>query len=402
MRIQVRTCGPDEVGGALNPIWHYFGRTANEADLERMSRVLPAERLHAAVWDGSIVGGAGAYALELTVPGRRVVPTAGVMAVGVLPTHRRRGIMAALMRAQLDAVNDRGEPLALLFASEGAIYRRYGYGVASLAGEIDLPRTHAALRAADGSSAQARLVSHEEALERFPAVYERVAAETPGMFARSRDWWDVRRLTPRPWMGARELARVLVELDGRPEAYAIYSIQPSIERGVSRGVVDVVEAIGASAAGTRQIWTYLLSIDWVERLHATFLPADHPLFLLLVEPRRMQFTLGEALWARLVDVGAALSSRGYTVDGPLVFEIRDDFCSWNKGRWRLESGVAERTDDPADLRLDVADLGSVYLGGFTFSALAAAGRVEELREGAIARGDALFRTDRAPWCPELF
>jgi predicted acetyltransferase len=245
-------------------------------------------------------------------------------------------------------------------------------------------------------------VSHDEALEFFPGVYDRVAAETPGMFTRSRDWWEVRRLTPRPWMGAREFARVLVERDGRPEAYAIYSIQPSMEHGVSKGVVDVVEAIGASAAGTRQIWTYLLSIDWVERVHATFLAVDHALFLLLVEPRRMRFTLGEALWARLVDVGAALSMRGYAADGAVVFDVRDNFCPWNEGCWRLENGVAESTDDPPDLRLDVAELGSAYLGGFTFSALAAAGQVEELREGAIARADALFRTERAPWCPELF
>jgi predicted acetyltransferase len=116
----------------------------------------------------------------------------------------------------------------------------------------------------------------------------------------------------------------------------------------------------------------------------------------------MQFTVGEALWARLVDVGAALSARGYAADGSVVLEVRDPFCPWNEGRWRLGDGVAERAAEEADLRLDVAELASVYLGGFRFAELAAAGRVEELKKGAISRADALFRTDRAPWCPEIF
>ena len=402
MPVEVRVCGPDEVGAALTPIWHYFGRTAHEEDVERIRRILPAERLHAAYLDGSIVGGAGAYALELTVPGPRLLAAAGVMAVGVLPTHRRRGILNELTRVQLEAVRTRGEPLAVLFASEGAIYRRFGYGVASLAGDIDLAREHAAFRG-PAECAAARLVTHEEALDVFPAVYDRVQADTPGMFVRSRDWWEIRRLTPRPWMRAGEVMCVLIELDGAPAAYAIYRIEPSIEHGVSKGVVEVVEAMGATPAATRHIWAYLLSIDFIERIRAYLLPPDHPLFLLLVEPRRMCFTMGEALWVRLVDVGEALSARGYSAPGELVvFSVRDEFCPWNEGNWRVSRGIAERTKAEADLALDIADLGSVYLGGFTFADLGAAGRVEELREGAIARADALFRTDRRPWCPEIF
>ena len=105
---------------------------------------------------------------------------------------------------------------------------------------------------------------------------------------------------------------------------------------------------------------------------------------------------------RLVDVGAALSARTYAGDDAVVLDVRDEFCPWNEGRWKVEGGAATRTEDAADLALDVADLGSVYLGGFTFRDLGRAGRVEELREGAIDRADASFRTDGAPWCPEIF
>jgi predicted acetyltransferase len=112
--------------------------------------------------------------------------------------------------------------------------------------------------------------------------------------------------------------------------------------------------------------------------------------------------MGDGLWVRLVDVGAALSGRGYAEDGRVTFDVRDSFCPWNEGRWKLEDGRAAKTDEEPDIRLDVTGLGSVFLGGFTFAELFRACRVEELKPGAIAWADAMFRTDIAPWCPEIF
>lgn len=400
MSIEFRTCKPEEFTAALTPIWHYFGRGASNEDAEQLGRILPPERAHVAVDDGAVVGGAGAYLFDLTVPGG-TVPTAGIVAVGVLPTHRRRGILRGLMRRQLDDVHERGEPLALLYASEGAIYRRYGYGPASLSGDITLLRAHAKFYDLPEPEGQVRLVSHEEALDLFPQVYDRVQAETPGMFTRTRDWWEVRRLSTPSWRKGEQF-RVVVEIEGRPEAYAMYRIEAEMEHFTSKSVLHIVEAVGATPAGTREIWQFLFNIDWVDTIKGPFLPIDHPLFLLLAEPRRMVYTAMEALWARLVDVGAALSARGYAADGRLVFDVRDTFCPWNEGSWALEDGSASSTDGESDLRLGVDALGSVYLGGFTFADLARAGRVEELREGALEQADAMFRTDRHPWCPELF
>jgi predicted acetyltransferase len=401
MTIEIRTANPGELREALSPISHYFGGGRSEEDAERMGRVLPNERTHVAVDDGAVVGGAGAYLFDLTVPGGGAVPTAGVMAVGVLPTHRRRGILNGLMRRQLDEIHERGEPLALLYASEGAIYRRYGYGISSISGDIAVPRAHASLYGAGEPVGTVRIVSQEQALDLFPVIYDRARAETPGMFTRTRDWWEVRRFWNPPWAKG-ELVCVLLEIDGEPDAYALYRMEFDVEHMVSKTIVRVSEALGATPAGTREIWRYLFNMDWIDSVRASWIPPDHPLFLLLTEPRRMQYTAMEALWTRLVDVGAALSARRYRPNGTLVLEVRDEYCPWNDGRWRLEDGDATRTDDEADLRLAVDALGSVYLGGFTFAELAWAGRVEELRDGAIARADELFWTDRLPWCPEIF
>jgi predicted acetyltransferase len=194
----------------------------------------------------------------------------------------------------------------------------------------------------------------------------------------------------------------VLEAEGRPAAYALYRLQPAWDRGVQTGVIEAVEAMGDSAQATRAIWRYLLDIDWMARLRAWPLPLDHPLLLLLAEPRRLRFSLRDGLWVRLVDVGAALSARSYAAPGVVIIEFVDQFCPWNEGRWEVGEGGSKRTEREPELRCDVTALGSVYLGGFTWAQLAQALRVEELRPGAIARADALFRTARAPWCPEIF
>ena len=137
------------------------------------------------------------------------------------------------------------------------------------------------------------------------------------------------------------------------------------------------------------------------RLHARH-PVDHPLLLSAAEPRRLNFHLREGIWVRLIDVDAALSARAYASDDAIIIEVADEFCSWNAGHWRVARGGVVKTDAPADLACEVASLGCVYLGGFSFAELARAMRVRELADGAIARADALFRTDRKPWCPEIF
>ena len=407
MAYRVRKCrSPEELGKAWGAIGHYFGWVPEPEEVERYARLLPAERTHAVFDDGSIVAGAGALTFDMTVPGPVAIPCAGVTVVGTLPTHRRRGLLTRMMRAQLDDIHGRGEPIAALYASEETIYGRYGYGLASLRQEVRLPRTWAALRAdAPASSGAVRLVERDEATRAFPRVYERVRRTTPGFLSRSREWWELRRLWDDPDRrpaGGGPYSYALLEHDGRASAYAFYRLVQREESGQWTRRLHVLEALGADVTGTREIWRFLFGIDWVDEILAWHLAVDHPLMHMVARLDRLDLGVETGLWIRLVDVGAALSARGYSTDGRVTFEVADRFGPWNAGTWTLEGGVARRSQRRPDLRLDVTSLGATYLGGFSFAQLARAGLVEETRRGAAARADAMFATDRAPWCPENF
>ena len=395
---------PEEFGAALAAIFHYFGQPEPEpASVERFSRALPLERMHAAFDGDRVVGGAGAFPFDFSVPGG-TLPCAGITLVGVLPTHRRRGVLTAMMRAQLDDVRRRGEPIAALWASEETIYGRFGYGVASLMSEIELSRAYGSLRELADPAARARLVSLEQAKELVPPIYDRVRPQRPGMFGRTAVWWETRVLADPPERrdGAGAKSAVVIELDGRDAAYALYRLAPKFEGGLSLGETRVLEAMGDSPVAVRELWRFLLGVDWMATLRASLLPIDHPLWLVLRSPRRMKMRVADSLWCRLVDVEAALSGRSYAADGEIVFEVSDPFLPENEGRWRLAGGEVARTDAEADLGLNVTELGSVYLGGFTFAELQRAGLVRELKPGAVERADAIFATSVKPWCPEIF
>ena len=225
------------------------------------------------------------------------------------------------------------------------------------------------------------------------------------MFERTTDWWELRNLADpadRREGGGVENALIL-ELDGDPAGYALYRFHMKFDDGSATGHVEVIEALADGPVATRELWRILLDMDWKATLKADLLPIDHPLQHQLSYPRRMRMRIGDGLWVRLVDVGAALSARAYGGEGPVVLEVEDSFLPENAGRWRIAGGAAERTEDDADLALDVGELGSAYLGGFTFAELVRAGVVRELKEGGAARADALFTTGSPkPWCPEIF
>jgi predicted acetyltransferase len=404
MSFRVRPCADlDEYGRAILGVGQYFGQEVDGESEARFSKLLPLDRMHAAFDGADIVGGAGAFPLQLSTPGGTVA-TAGVTIVGTYPTHRRRGVLRALMRAQLDDVHERGEPLAALWASSETIYGRFGYGPASLRGSIDLATEHTAFAAPPRREGNVRLVEAGEALRSFPRVWSAVRRSTPGMLARRRDWWEDRVLRDRGGEGGDGPKRfVLYERAGRAEGYAIYRHRQELrDDGTSAGAIKIVEAIARDGVSTEEVWRYLLSIDWTSRFTARLLPPDHPLFLLLATPRRLRYRMSDGFWARLVDVGSALSARRYAADGAVVVDVADAFCPWNEGRWRIADGRARRTRAAAHLSCDVGALGSAYFGGFTFAQLARGGRVEELRRGAVARADAMFASDRHPWCPEIF
>jgi predicted acetyltransferase len=392
-----------EFSSAVLSIGQYFGNEPDPEGMERFTRMLPLERMHAAWEDGQIVGGAGAFPFRMSVPGG-VLQCAGTTVVGVAPTHRRRGVLRAMMRAHLDDAHELGEPIAALWASEETIYGRFGYGPAAYQGDVDIPKEYVDYVAPRERAGAIRIVERDEAAETFPSLWEGMSRARPGMFIRSSDWWELRTLRDPPERrgGAGPKRFALLEVDGEPAGYAIYRHKMDWKDGVSSGKVIVVEAIAADSAALAELWRFLLDIDWIATITSSLLPPDHPLFFVLAQTRRMRYRMGDGLWVRLLDVGAALSGRTYPEDGEVVFDVRDSFCPWNEGRWKLAGGAAERTDADADLALDVSTLGAAYLGGIRFAQLAQGGGVEELKPGAIERADGIFRHGLHPWCPEIF
>jgi predicted acetyltransferase len=284
---EVRPCADqDEYGRAIGAIGQYFNPPPDAERLERFPQTLPHDRMHAAFEGGEIVGGAGAFPFELSVPGGSL-PCAGVTAVGVHPTHRRRGVLRAMMDAQLRDVHERGEPIAALWASEETIYGRFGYGIASWAGELRIPHEWDAFAEPFELAGTTRFVTPEEAFELFPPIYDAARRERPGMTSRSEAWWQNRQLRLPEDEASAPRRFVVLELDGVPQAYASYRTHFSFDGGSASSRLAVGEALGSTPQATAAIWRFLLDVDWMAFVELDHAPPDHPLFLLLAAPRAL-------------------------------------------------------------------------------------------------------------------
>jgi predicted acetyltransferase len=378
-----------------------FANELRNDDFELQRRELPTDRVFAGFDDGKPIGLAASIAFEMTIPGG-VAPCAGVTYVGVMPSHRRRGVLTELMRAQLDDLHERGEALAALWASEPVIYGRFGYGIAAPSASMEAEHAGFAFRDDPGQTGTVRLLTKDEAREAFPPIYERARLQRHGLMSRSEARWDARVNDPEHWReGASPKFYVLVELDGQGDAFAMYRVKEKWERGMPQSELVLLDAIATSTEATRELWRYLFGVDLIARVSLWNYDPATPLFLMVRDARRLQLKLADGIWLRLVEVGEALRRRSYAGEGSVVLEVTDAFCPWNEGRYRAGEDAGS-TDDAAELRLSAADLASAYLGAFSFERLAAAGRVEELADGAIARATALFRTELPPYCPEPF
>jgi predicted acetyltransferase len=401
---RIRHLAPGELPAALRSLSLAFGSELVEP--AEWGAVVEPDRTLVADDDGAIVGTAGAFSLSLSIPGA-ALPTAGITIVSVQATHRRRGLLRRFVAELLEDAGRRREPLAALWASEASIYGRFGFGVASRAAVVSVSRAHAALLPAPGPLARARLVPLEDAPAALADVYEGLRHIRGGVPSRTAEWWRVHRLRDDPARrdGAGPLTCAVVEAPGEPAAYALYRVRPRWEHGLPAGTLEVAEAVSLTAGSSRALWEFLLGVDLVATVEAE-MPVDGPLPHLLVDARRAVTEVQDQLWLRLLDVPAALGARTYPVDGSVVLDVVDELVPANARSWRLEVRNGTATVHPADgapdLVMGIAALSSAYLGGVSLSELADAGLVAEAAPGAAARATPLFRTDRAPWCPEIF
>jgi predicted acetyltransferase len=384
-----------------------FGASLPTDEELAVSRVITEFDRTLAFFDGQeIVATAGIFSFEMTVPGGSL-PCGGVTRVSVLSTHRRRGLLTAMMRRQLDDMHERGEPLAALYASETLIYGRYGYGLATYQAEVEVERARGAFARPLRSSGRLSMVEMPAAIAAFARVWESARANHPGMLALDERWMRTELADLEVFReGASPQYRVLHESEGKPSGYAVYRIKMDWDAAGPMGTLRLEALIAATVEAYAALWRHVLDVDLMAKVSAQMRPVEEPLRFLLADARQPKTRVEDGIWLRLVDVQRALAARRYAVEGRLVLQVRDSFCSWNAGRWELAGGPGgtevRRSDATPDLELDAADLAALYLSGNRFRTLQQAGRVVEGRAGAVARADGMFATDRAPWCPSHF
>ncbi|HST39472.1 MAG TPA: GNAT family N-acetyltransferase [Conexibacter sp.] len=430
--IDYRPLVPDEFGAFADNLDLAFHEPSTPAVRSRWSRLLDLDRSVAAFDGDLLVGTSAAYAQRLSIPGGELA-CAGVTMVTVRPTHRRRGILTGMMAGLFERADRAGEPISALWAAEGGIYERFGYGVASRRQRFTLPGGGAPPRStfdpawapaaapapASGSAAATtapaaytiELLPLDGAAALLEPLWERMRSRRPGIPSRTRDWWTARILADLEEDRHGALPKLLAvarDGDGAAQGYAIYRARGGGPH--TDPVLETLELIAPDPEAEAALWGYLGSIDLVSRIDAFDRPLDDPLpyrYADFRQPWPVEPAWPDALWLRLLDLPAALEARAWQTPLDLTLEVVDRRLPRNSGRWRLQASAdgdarCARGDGAPDLALDVSALGAAYLGGTTVTVLADAGRAVELTPGALDRLDAALRVPRLPWTPDFF
>lgn len=405
--IAIRRTAPEEYRAASATVsMALLNAPMNDEDWERSAPSWPDCDSFSA-WDGDrCVGHAGAFRFETLVPGGARLPTGGVTRVGVLPTHRRRGVAGGLMRQLLLEAAASGQPLASLRASEAVIYHRFGFGVAGDACDMSLD-SRAARPIAGAAPGTMRLLRPDEILDVLPPLYER-AATRPGAITRPAWMWKRYYRTALEAGGDAEFVAVHTAPDGIDDGYVHYSVKwKEVENEPGYGVGGVIELYGVDTGIELALWAYLCDLDLVRKWTSDERPVDDAVRLAVADRRAYSVKLvWDEQWLRLLDVDAALAARTYgEAGGSVTIAVTDTLLDANNGVWRVDAKGAERIDvDPseADLLGGVAEVAVPYLGGYRWSQLADVGRIQVRRPEATAIADTLFLTARAPQCGSFF
>ncbi|PZO68417.1 MAG: hypothetical protein DI634_09485 [Kocuria palustris] len=350
--------------------------------------------------DGRCVGGSATISFQVTVPGPRPLPMAGVTATGVIATHRRRGHLSAMMRVMFDDALTRHEPLAMLSASEGSIYGRFGFSPATYRTRIEIDRHEARFLPAADDTGRLELVRAETARTIWPVIHERVRLTRVGELTPQPGRWD--RLTDEA-AGQTGPLRYLIHQDrnGRPDGIANFRLPWSATR--EHAGTLVVEALEATTPEAyRAMWRLLLDFDLTKKVVAPGRPRTEPLAWMLTSPRAVRITRqSDNLWTRILDLPAALVGRRYQEQDRLRLRLDDDhMCPDNNGTWALDTRngepTCETTGENPDVVLTIRALSSLYLGGMSTYDLATAGAITPVDAHALSRLHRLFATDPEP------
>lgn len=394
--------------------WDAIFRVAREAflyehsdDMSATERaVFELERTLVARRDGEVAGTSTIQTRKLAVPGG-LVPAAHITGVAVAPTARRRGILTGLMRRMFDDALAAGEPVAVLWASEGRIYQRFGYGLATGSLGLTIDRTDVSLTVS-APGGRLREAAPAALRDDLVALYDQVYASRPGWSERTPRHWDYRLADLKEWRHGGAEMRAVTHYDesGAVDAYALWRPMRRWGDAGPASEVRVIEHVAANPQAYIALWAYLMSIDLTRTVQVRWAAPDEPLLHAVSDPERLNARLGDGLWVRVLDVPAAFAARRYTTDIDLVLEVTDAAIPANAGRWRLTGSptgaTCTSTVDEPDLSCDVRALGAVYLGGTALTTLAGVGQVIEHTPGALARADAALRWYPGPSSQEVF
>ncbi|WP_405615736.1 GNAT family N-acetyltransferase [Streptomyces sp. NBC_00076] len=410
--IDVRPITEAELADWLRAVNTGFLRapTVPDSDLEARRTQFEPGRFLGAFDGGRCVATFRSFDQQLTVVGGATVPADAVTGVTVTATHRRHGLLTRMMAQDLTAAKERGDVVATLIAAEYPIYGRYGFGPGTWMAEwtVDVPRTGLDLRRrVPDDGGRIDLVDGDDVRKLGPELHERVRRAQPGAVSRDEMWWRINtgvvRFDP-TW--TEPFYAVYRSPEGEVEGLVSYASDDNWHDKQPHNTATVNWLIASTPAAERALWRYLCSIDWITHVKSGWRAPDDLLPFFLPDPRAARITAqADWLWVRLLDVERALEARTYEGEGSLVLEVTDR-DGLTGGRYRLEAssegGTCTPTTAGADLTLDVADLAALWLGDESAVRLAALGRVREERAGAGRSADALLRTSRRPWCPDMF
>jgi predicted acetyltransferase len=383
------------------------GRTSDEMRQHYGEHLAADGAVLRGVWQDAPALGTGAIpvatyaAFDKTMnTGRGLLPVRMISDITVSPTHRRRGLLRAMITEDLRDAVEGSLPLAALTVSEGTIYGRFGFGPAVFDQTLTVDTGPAfALRALDDDGS-VELLEPAEAWPAVEAVFARFHEQSRGSLERPRFYETILTGAFDYENGPDKQLRTAVHLDaaGTPDGYVAYRPGPRKDRSRTINVADLV---ALTPAAHRRLWRFLADLDlsdFVEWRHAA---VDDPLAWALVDPFAARVTgRADALWVRVLDVVRALEARPWGADGELVVEV-DDPLGHAAGRFRIATagGAAQvsATDDDPDVGLSADTLGSLYLGGVQVSTLHRAGRLRGSGD-AIDTFAAMADAGPAPYC----
>ncbi|OEV06229.1 hypothetical protein AN219_35260 [Streptomyces nanshensis] len=416
MALEIRTLtSRDELPGWFRAVNVGFlrGGTVSEEEVAARTPDIDPARTQGAFDGDRCVGTFRTFSQEMTVPGGAALPSCAVTNVTVSPTHRRRGLLTRMMGSALTAAKERGDAFASLISAEYPIYGRYGFGPAAWTAEWEVDIARAGLdkrHSGPADGGRVDLADDEEIRTVGPTLHERHRAlpHSQGVIDRPDRWWRIH--TGQRRFPGDEFSPPFhaVHRDGRgePQGFVSWTVRERWESKLPQNTAEVQCLTALTPAAERALWHFVLSIDWIVRVRSGHRAPDDVLPLLLPDPRAARLdTLADFLWLRPLDVPRMLEGRRYSVDRALVLDLHDP-AGLAGGRYRLEAGpdgaACKTTGDSADLALDIAELGTLFLGDESAVRLAALGRAEERSEGAAELADTLFRTPRRAWCPDIF